>query len=86
MVLWPVPYRLSKKCLVSASFTAMMGYFSAPSAAMLFSRMMPVVVSSMPATIVPSSSVRLWWTSATRSAPSSTVIVGFVSSTEEMWR
>ena len=25
MVLWPVPYRLSKRCLVSASFTAMIG-------------------------------------------------------------
>ena len=31
MVLWPVPYRLSKRCLVSASLTAMMGKRSAPS-------------------------------------------------------
>src|SRR5947209_2714315 len=35
-------------CLVSASFTEMMGYFSAPSLAMARSRITPVVVSSVP--------------------------------------
>ena len=49
MVLWPVPYRLSKRCFVSASFTAMIGKRSAPSRAMARSLITPVVVSSVPA-------------------------------------
>ena len=48
IVLCPVPYRLSKKCLVLASFTAMMGYCRTPFSAMERRRMTPVVVSSVP--------------------------------------
>ena len=44
----PVPNRLSNRCLVSASFTDTMGYLSAPSFAIARSRMIPVVVSSVP--------------------------------------
>ena len=75
-VLWPVPYRLSKRCFVFASFTAMIGYFSAPSFAIAFKRITPVVVSSVPPTIPSSRSVRFWWISTTRSAPSSMVSCG----------
>ena len=73
MVLWPVPYWLSNMCLVSVSFTAMMGYFSAPSASMALSRITPVVVSSLPPLIPSMRSGRLLWMVFTRSAPSSVV-------------
>ena len=48
MVDWPVPNRLSNRCLVFASFTETIGYFRAPSAAIARSRITPVVVSSVP--------------------------------------
>jgi len=46
-------------CFVSASFTAMMGYFSTPSFAIARNRMTPVVVSSVPPMMPGSTSVRL---------------------------
>ena len=45
---WPVPYRLSNRCLHMASFTAIMGIFSTPSRSIAFNLRIPVVVSSHP--------------------------------------
>ena len=45
---WPVPYRLSNRCLQSALFTFTMGNSSFPSRFMASSRRIPVVVSSQP--------------------------------------
>jgi hypothetical protein len=44
----PVPYRLSKKCLVFASLTATTGNFRTPAFSIALRRMTPVVVSSVP--------------------------------------
>src|SRR5207247_787188 len=57
----PVPYRLSNRCFVSESFTAITGNCSTPSRAIALRRMTPVVVSS----VEPTTPV----TSALRSAP-----------------
>jgi len=43
----PVPYRLSNKFFVAASFTAITGNFNAPSLSIARSRITPVVVSSI---------------------------------------
>ena len=72
-------------CLVMASFTATMGYFSTPCAAMARRRMTPVVVSSVPPITPSMTSVRLVCTVETRSAPSSVVRCGRVFSTDSMW-
>src|SRR5918996_1700923 len=45
---WPVPKRLSNRCLVMASLTATIGYPSLPCSAMARRRITPVVVSSVP--------------------------------------
>ena len=50
-----MPYLLSKKCFVSASLIAMIGYLRSPEAARLLRRITPVVVSSVP----PTTSVKL---------------------------
>ena len=76
---WPVPCRLSNRCLVSESLTATTGNRSSPSDSMARRRITPVVVSSMEASGV--ISVRSVCSSVTRSAPSSIVMVGSVSST-----
>ena len=85
-VLCPVPYRLSKKCFVRASFTAIIGYLRTPSAAMLLRRITPVVVSSVPATTCSTKAgfASSEWSLETRSAPSSIVIVGCKSSAASM--
>ena len=46
-VVWPVPYGLSNMCLQRASFAAIAGKLSLPSAASARSRATPVVVSSL---------------------------------------
>ena len=75
-VLWPVPYRLSKRCLVAASFTAIIGYISLFSPDRAFNRITPVVVSSVPPTIEVLYSLGLLCITETKSAPSSIVILG----------
>ena len=82
----PVPYRLSKKCFVFASFTAMIGYRRTPFSPIALSRMTPVVVSSVPPKIpfrYPFFSV---WTIETRSAPSSMVMWGPTARAARMCR
>src|SRR5881398_1580730 len=69
---------------ISASFTAMIGYFNTPSFAIARKRMTPVVVSSVPPMIAGSTSVRLVKAIETRSAPSSIVICGLWSSAARM--
>ena len=61
---------------MSASLTAMIGYFSTPCFAMARRRMTPVVVSSVPAMMPSRTSVRLVSAMVTRSAPSSMVMCG----------
>src|SRR5450432_3759226 len=85
MVDCPVPYRLSKRCLVSASLTATMGNFSTPSFAIARRRMTPVVVSSVPPITSVRASVRLVCRIDTRSAPSSIVMCGLWSMAARMW-
>ena len=82
----PVPYRLSKKCLVLASFTAMMGYRSTPFFPMATRRMTPVVVSSVPPTMAGRYPFFSVWTTVTRSAPSSIVTFGFEARAARMCR
>ena len=82
---WPVPYRLSNRCLVCASFTATTGNARALSAAIARSRMTPVVVSSVPARTSGSWSRRSLCSSETRSQPSSIVSVGWMSATDRRW-
>ncbi len=86
MVLWPVPYRLSNIYFVWASLTAMMGNRRTPLFAMALRRMTPVVVSSVPPRMPLIRSLRFEWIIETRSAPSSIVMCGFMSSTEMMCR
>ena len=77
--LCPVPKRLSKRCLVSESFTATTGKRNLLFFSIDFNRITPVVVSSIDPRIGKSSLVVC--KRFTRSAPSSIVISGFVSST-----
>ena len=67
-----------------ASLTAMTGNASAPSASIAFSRMTPVVVSSMPAMMSPSCSRRALWRTPITSAPSSIVSCGLWSTAASM--
>jgi hypothetical protein len=83
---WPVPYRLSKKCFVFASFTAMMGYRRTPFSPIAVNRMTPVVVSSVPPRISFKYSFFSVWTIETRSAPSSMVMFGRTERAERMCR
>ena len=80
----PVPNRLSNRCLVSASFTLTIGYFSAPSFAIARRRITPVVVSSVPPMISAIWSTRSLCNTLTMSAPSSIVMFGRMSSTALM--
>src|SRR5207249_3773889 len=54
----PVPYRLSNRCFVSESFTAITGNCSTPSRAIALRRMTPVVVSSVEPTTPVTSALR----------------------------
>ena len=72
-------------CLVIASLTAMIGKPSFPSASSALSRITPVVVSSVPAMISPSSSRRAEWRTPITSAPSSIVKCGLWSTAASMW-
>ena len=82
----PVPYRLSKKCFVFASFTAMMGYRRTPFSPIALNRMTPVVVSSVPPMISFRYSFFSEWTIETRSAPSSIVMCGPTARAARMCR
>ncbi|OGP79139.1 MAG: hypothetical protein A2Z26_07295 [Deltaproteobacteria bacterium RBG_16_66_15] len=82
----PVPYRLSKKCFVFASFTAMIGYRRTPFSPIAINRMTPVVVSSVPPTISFRYSFFFVWTIETRSAPSSMVTFGATARAERICR
>ena len=81
---WPVPYRLSNRCFVFASLTAMIGKPSLPSASSAFSRITPVVVSSVPAMMSPSCSRRAECSTPITSAPSSIVRCGLWSTAASM--
>ena len=78
----PVPYRLSKRYLLCASFTEIMGKARIPSAAMDFNRFTPEVVSSEPPRMPGRRCFISVWTVATRSAPSSTIMFGPTSSVD----
>ena len=82
----PVPYRLSKRCFVSASLTAITGKARTPSFSIARRRTTPVVVSSVPPSTFGSRSARAPWSCVMRSAPSSIVSWGRVESTASMWR
>ena len=72
------------EAVVCASLTAMIGYLSTLFAAMLLRRITPVVVSSVPPRIWSTVSARVEKMVVTRSAPSSMVTFGLVSSAELM--
>ena len=76
---WPVPYRLSKRCLHLASLTATIGNLRTPSRAIALSLITPVVVSSQPPMTSSARSGRLLWSISTRSPPSSIMILGLCS-------
>ncbi len=70
----PVPYRLSKRYLLCASFTASIGKGSSPSHCIDLRRFMPVVVSSHPPSICGMRSLRFSTIIETTSPPSSIII------------
>src|SRR3954447_1683541 len=73
---WPVPKRSLNARSARASLTAITGTASPPSASSARRRTSPVVVSSVPPSMSPSSSGRATCSAPSRSAPSSSVIRG----------
>ncbi|MMZ62259.1 hypothetical protein D1872_244600 [compost metagenome] len=80
-VLCPVPYLLSNRNFVYASFTAITGYRRRPDFSRALSLITPVVVSSVPPMIFPAISLLFSCMCTWRSPPSSTTRSGLAEAT-----